>query len=63
MPAIELPDPPLSDGAVVLRGFESSDVPALVAACQDPLISRFTLVRSPYGEDDARAYPLFARLR
>jgi RimJ/RimL family protein N-acetyltransferase len=56
MPAIELPHPPLTDGEVVLRGFESSDVPALVAACQDPQISRFTLVPSPYGEDDARAY-------
>jgi hypothetical protein len=44
MPAIELPDPPLSDGAFVLRWFESSDVPALVVGCQDPLISRFTLV-------------------
>ncbi|HVF77460.1 MAG TPA: GNAT family N-acetyltransferase, partial [Solirubrobacteraceae bacterium] len=51
-----LPFPPLADGVVALRGFESSDVPALAAACQDPQISRFTLVPSPYGEDDARAY-------
>jgi|GEM_PF-5035769 len=26
MPAIELPDPPLSDGVVALPGFESVDV-------------------------------------
>jgi RimJ/RimL family protein N-acetyltransferase len=56
MPALRLPDPPLSDGVVALRGFESADVPALVEACQDPEIPRWTLVPSPYGEADARAY-------
>jgi RimJ/RimL family protein N-acetyltransferase len=60
MPALALPDPPLTDGLIALRGFESSDVPALVEACQDPEIARWTLVPSPYGEDDARAYVLHA---
>jgi RimJ/RimL family protein N-acetyltransferase len=56
MAAIELPDPPLSDGVVTLRGFESSDVRAIVEICQDPEIPRWTLVPSPYTADDARAY-------
>ena len=56
MPAIALPDPPLTDGAVVLRAYGDADVPALVEICQDPEISRWTLVPSPYGEADARAF-------
>jgi RimJ/RimL family protein N-acetyltransferase len=56
MPALALPDPPLSDDVVALRGFTSGDVPAVVAACQDPEIPRWTLVPSPYGPDDAHAY-------
>jgi RimJ/RimL family protein N-acetyltransferase len=56
MPAVEQPDPPLSDGVVALRGFQSTDVAALVEACQDPEIPRFTLVPSPYTEDHARAW-------
>ncbi len=51
-----LPDPPLSDGVVTLRGFDSGDVAAIVAVCQDPEIPRWTLVPSPYGADDARDY-------
>ena len=56
MPPLPLPDPPLSDGVVALRGFRPSDVGALVAALQDPEIPRWTLVPSPYGVADARAY-------
>jgi len=56
MSALALPHPPLRDGVVALRGFEPADVPAVVAACQDPEIPRWTLVPRPYGEDDARAY-------
>jgi RimJ/RimL family protein N-acetyltransferase len=63
MPALELPDPPLSDGVVALRGFESGDEPAIVAACQDPEIPRWTLVPSPYREADARAYLAGAAVR
>ncbi|HEV2786931.1 MAG TPA: GNAT family N-acetyltransferase [Solirubrobacteraceae bacterium] len=56
MPPLALPDPPLSDGVVALRGFEPGDIDALVAALQDPEIPRWTLVPSPYGADDARDY-------
>jgi RimJ/RimL family protein N-acetyltransferase len=46
----------LEDGVVRLRGFEPSDVPAIVSACQDPDIPRWTGVPSPYTEEDARAW-------
>jgi RimJ/RimL family protein N-acetyltransferase len=56
VPPLALPDPPLSDGIVALRCWIAADVPAIVEACQDPEIPRWTLVPSPYGEADARAY-------
>lgn len=40
----------------MLRPLAEDDVPAIVAACQDPEIPRWTLVPSPYTEDDARAW-------
>jgi RimJ/RimL family protein N-acetyltransferase len=46
----------LEDEAVLLRPFEQADVPAIVAACQDPEIPRWTSVPSPYMESDARAW-------
>ena len=60
MARLALPDPPLGDGVITLRGFESSDVAPIVEICQDPEIPRWTLVPSPYGEDEARDY--FARV-
>jgi RimJ/RimL family protein N-acetyltransferase len=56
VPALPLPDPPLSDGVIALRPWTAADVPALVEACQDPEIPRWTLVPSPYTEDSARAW-------
>ena len=56
MARLALPDPPLSDGVVTLRGFVATDVAPIVEICQDPEIPRWTLVPSPYGEDDARDY-------
>jgi RimJ/RimL family protein N-acetyltransferase len=56
MPALRLPDPPLSDGEIVLRAWRLSDVPALTAACQDPEIPRWTVVPSPYTEHHARDF-------
>ena len=53
-----LPGEPLSDGPTMLRPWRDSDLAALVAACQDPEIARWTRVPSPYGEADARAYML-----
>jgi RimJ/RimL family protein N-acetyltransferase len=46
----------LEDDVVRLRTFEEGDVPAIVAACQDPEIPRWTAVPSPYTEADALAW-------
>ncbi len=46
----------LTDGVVVVRGLRESDVPAIVAACQDPEIPRWTRVPSPYTAEDARQF-------
>lgn len=46
----------LQDGDVVLRPFVDADVPAIVAACRDPEIPRWTSVPSPYTEEDARRF-------
>jgi RimJ/RimL family protein N-acetyltransferase len=48
--------PTLSDGDLVLRPKRRSDLDALTAACQDPEISRWTFVPSPYTRADAEAY-------
>jgi RimJ/RimL family protein N-acetyltransferase len=55
---IVLPGEPLVDGATALRAWRDSDLEGLVAACQDPEISRWTRVPYPYGAADARAYLL-----
>jgi RimJ/RimL family protein N-acetyltransferase len=46
----------LADDAIRLRPFTDDDVPAIVAACQDPEIPRWTRVPAPYTEADARAF-------
>jgi RimJ/RimL family protein N-acetyltransferase len=56
MPEIPHPDRPLEDGTVALRPWRQGDLAALVEACQDPEIPRWTAVPSPYGEHDAREY-------
>jgi RimJ/RimL family protein N-acetyltransferase len=55
---IVLPGEPLRDGPTQLRPWRDSDVQALVAACQDHEIARWTRVPEPYGEADARAFLL-----
>jgi RimJ/RimL family protein N-acetyltransferase len=50
------PDPPLGDELVELRPWQNGDVPAIVAACNDPETARWTTVPSPYSEADARAW-------
>jgi RimJ/RimL family protein N-acetyltransferase len=55
---IVLPGDPLVDGETALRAWRDSDLEPLVAACQDPEISRWTRVPHPYGSADARAYLL-----
>ena len=56
MPEIPLPSPPLREDSLVLRPWRDTDTAALVDACQDPEIARWTAVPSPYGERDAFAY-------
>jgi RimJ/RimL family protein N-acetyltransferase len=51
-----LPVPALNDDEVMLRGWSEKDVPAVVAACQDAEIRRWTRVPDPYTEADARAW-------
>jgi RimJ/RimL family protein N-acetyltransferase len=54
MPEIPFPDPPLRTGGIILRPWRESDVPAIVAACNDPSIPRWNLlIPSPYTEADA----------
>jgi RimJ/RimL family protein N-acetyltransferase len=55
---VVLPAEPLRDGPTSLRPWRDTDVAALVSACQDPEIARWTSVPNPYGEADARAYLL-----
>lgn len=57
VPALQKPDPPLSNGAVKLRPFTLSDVGDVTAACQDREISRWTdAVPWPYEEEHARGW-------
>jgi RimJ/RimL family protein N-acetyltransferase len=51
-----LPDPPLADEAVRLREPAARDLGAVVVACRDPLVQRYTRVPTPYGEADGRAF-------
>ncbi|MET0615922.1 MAG: GNAT family N-acetyltransferase [Thermoleophilaceae bacterium] len=56
MRPIRLPDPPLTDGEILLRAWERRDVPAVTAACQDPEIPRWTVVPHHYTERHARDF-------
>jgi RimJ/RimL family protein N-acetyltransferase len=60
---LPLPDPPLTDATIALREKIEADVPALVAAVQDPLIPRYTRVPSPYGEREAADFIVEQRRR
>lgn len=43
----------LTDGVVVLRAPDATDVDRITALCQDPAIQRWTTVPSPYTREDA----------
>jgi RimJ/RimL family protein N-acetyltransferase len=58
MTRIVLPGEPLIDGATALRPWRDSDLAALVSACRDPEIARWTRVPDDYRDSDARAYLL-----
>jgi RimJ/RimL family protein N-acetyltransferase len=48
--------PTLRDGDLVLRPKRPDDIDAIIAACQDPEIPRWTFVPSPYTRADAEAF-------
>jgi RimJ/RimL family protein N-acetyltransferase len=48
--------PTLTDGGVVVRALEDGDVEAIVRACRDSEISRWTRVPQPYTREDARQF-------
>jgi RimJ/RimL family protein N-acetyltransferase len=50
-----LPEP-LTDGVVTVRHWRDEDVPAIVAAVQDPEIPRWTSVPDGYTEADSLAF-------
>ena len=56
MRSIPLPDPPLTDGDILLRPWERRDVAAVTEACQDPEIPRWTVVPHDYTERHARDF-------
>ncbi len=49
---VEPPVPYLSDGFVELRPWDPADIPAIVAARQDPEIPRWTRVPDPFGDEE-----------
>jgi RimJ/RimL family protein N-acetyltransferase len=53
---IEFPVEGLSDGVVRLRLLTEADLPAVIEACQDPEIPRWTRLPEPYGEEDAMGW-------
>ena len=56
---LDPPEPPLSDGIVLLRPWTLDDVPAIVSACNESEIARWIhQIPSPYGVRDAREYVL-----
>jgi RimJ/RimL family protein N-acetyltransferase len=52
------PDPPLTDGVVLVRPWgERGDADAIVAACNDPAIAEFLdMIPQPYTRSDADMY-------
>ena len=54
MSELRYPQPPLKDGTVALREPVAGDAAEVSAACQDPLIVRYTQVPAGYTEDHAR---------
>jgi RimJ/RimL family protein N-acetyltransferase len=56
VPSIPLPDPPLADDELRLRPWSLGDVPTVTAACQDPEISRWTVVPHEYTAEHATEF-------
>jgi RimJ/RimL family protein N-acetyltransferase len=59
---IRAPDPPLSDGVIMLRPWTDADAPAVADACRDPEIAHWIDdIPAPYTRADARTYISTAR--
>ena len=56
MTAIAPPDPPLATDRIQLRPFQPRDAASVAAACQDPTISRYTMMPDGLTEDTAREW-------
>jgi RimJ/RimL family protein N-acetyltransferase len=56
MPELRLPDPPLADGVVALRGLTLDDVDWVTEGCRGPDVARFTGVPHPYEPEHAREW-------
>lgn len=56
LPGLTAPDPPLSDGGLVLRVPREEDVPWIVRGCQDPEVPRWTTVPAGYTEAHGRGF-------
>jgi [ribosomal protein S5]-alanine N-acetyltransferase len=56
VPQIPLPDPPLTDGDILLRPWSLDDVPVATPLLQDPEIPRWTTVPHNYTRRDGRAF-------
>src|SRR5262245_22523952 len=50
------PDPPLTDGVVLLRLVVVDDIAPIVEACRDPEMQRWTVVPPANGEAEARGW-------
>ena len=50
------PDPPLRSDGLLLRPLRPDDAPAVVEACLDPAIGRFTFMQEGLGLDEARRW-------
>ncbi len=50
------PDPQLEDELILLRPWRQEDIPAIVAACNDPETIRWTTIPTPYSREDAQAW-------
>lgn len=61
MTAIEFPSAGIDDGVVRIRHLTESDLPALVAACRDEEVQRWTRVPANYGMGDATEHLARAR--
>lgn len=56
-PELRHPEPPLTDGVIVLRAVRDADVEQIVEATRDPLVLRFTSsIPDPNGPEQVRAW-------